>query len=147
MVLAAMISSYTSYSQQGIPVQKIAEMQQITVVAGTSVTAQISFNIAPEYHLQSNRPQNDALIPTVLEIEAVRGIETGKISYRLANNSLNKVPDYYSGELKVSFPVRVSENLKRGNYILHGNLSYQAGTERSCLFPKNCEFDIRLHVL
>ncbi len=115
----------------------------IKLVAGTTTTAKLNFRISPEYHIQTNDPADEALVPTQLFLESLPGIETGAPSFECDHLIIN--PDDHNSEwfediLNVYFPVSVSDELRRGEYLIKGSLQYQACVDKHCLFPRNYEF-------
>ncbi|MFZ0480860.1 MAG: hypothetical protein WAL71_17095, partial [Terriglobales bacterium] len=53
----------------------------VRTLQGQPATVPLSFNVADGYHINSNHPNSDFLIPTALKIEATTDIVVGKIVY------------------------------------------------------------------
>ena len=52
----------------------------------------------------------------------------------------------YSGEFKVTAAVRPAQNAPKGTFRVHGDLKFQACTDRQCFPPKKIpmQFDVKV---
>ena len=53
----------------------------VSVAAGQSATAALRFRVADGYHINSNKPKSELLIPTELKLEAPVGVRLSAVSY------------------------------------------------------------------
>src|SRR5271157_1308750 len=63
------------------PAVKMAPAPVVTAVQGKSATVPLSFRVLSGYHINSNHPKSEFLIPTVLKVEATTDIVIGKTTY------------------------------------------------------------------
>ncbi|MGB9195502.1 MAG: protein-disulfide reductase DsbD domain-containing protein [Terriglobales bacterium] len=133
------------------PVVTLAPVATVTVAQGSPVTVPFKFSVAGGYHINSNHPKSDYLIPTALKMEATTDIVIGKITYPDGQDmSFAFAPDeklnVYTGDFKIDVLVRPLHSVTPGKYIMRGSLKYQACDNRACYPPKNLpvSFDVRI---
>src|SRR5207253_10898053 len=80
LLIAAWACAQDDLGPQG-PAVKMAPAPVVTVVQGKPATVPLSFRVASGYHINSNRPKSEFLIPTVLKVEATTDIVIGKTTY------------------------------------------------------------------
>ncbi len=123
------------------PVVKMAVLPVVSTVQGKPATATLTFEVANGYHINSNHPKSDFLIPTTLKIEAATDIVVGKIIYPEGQDlSFAFAPDeklnVYSGEFHVDVIVHPLHTIEPGKYIVRGNLKFQACDNSACYPPR-----------
>jgi len=101
-----------------------------------------SFRVESGFHINSNQPSADYLIPTTLRIDPPTDLMVGKITYpRGEDMTFTFAPtekvNVYTGEFRVSVSVRPLASVLYGQYEFHGNLRYQACDNAACYPPKN----------
>src|SRR5260370_21534373 len=80
LVFSARAWAQDSLASQG-PAVKMAPAPVMTVKQGKPVTVPLSFPVASGYHINSNKPKSDFLIPTVLNLESTTDIILGRTAY------------------------------------------------------------------
>src|SRR5271170_6598067 len=130
---------------------KMAPAPLVTAVQGKPATVPLSFRVASGYHINSNQPQSEFLIPTVLKVEATTDIVIGKTTYPDGQDmSFAFAPDeklnVYTGDFKVDVLVRPLRSVQPGKYIVRGTLKYQACDNQACYPPKQLpiSFDVKI---
>jgi hypothetical protein len=138
------------FGPQG-PTVSVAPVPLVTAVQGKSATVPFSFRVAGGYHINSNRPNSEFLIPTVLNIDAVTDIAvTGTIYPDGKDMSFSFAPgeklNVYAGDFRVDVRVRPLRDVQPGKYALRGMLKYQACDNAACYPPKKLPlvFDLRV---
>jgi hypothetical protein len=133
------------------PVVTAAPAPVITVTQGKSSTVPLAFNVAGGYHINSNKPKSDYLIPTALKVEATTDIVIGKTTYPDGQDmSFAFAPDeklnVYTGDFKIEVLVRPLRSVQPGKYVVRGSLRYQACDNKACYPPKNLpvSFDVKI---
>src|ERR1700687_3561225 len=71
---------------QGIPGRKSPSVTMspapvATVTRGKSNTVSLRFHVGPGFHVNSNQPKSEFLIPTALKLSAATDIVIGRVSY------------------------------------------------------------------
>src|SRR5271169_1161999 len=130
---------------------KMAPAPVVTVVQGKSATVPLLFRVASGYHINSNLPKAEFLIPTVLKVEATTDIVIGKTTYPEGKDmSFAFDPDeklnVYTGDFNVDVLVRPLLSVQPGKYIVRGTLKYQACDNAACYPPKQLpvSFDVKI---
>lgn len=144
------VSAQEDFGQQG-PAIKVSPVSVVRVVQGKSVTVPLSFQVPDGYHINSNKPKSEFLIPTVLKVEATTDIVIGKTSYPDGHDmSFAFAPDeklnVYTGDFNVDVLVRPLHSAQPGKYIVRGTLKYQACDNKACYPPKKLpvSFDVKI---
>ncbi len=109
----------------------------------------LRFVVAPGFHVNSYAPKSDLLIPTALKIDPSGSINTKGISYPEGKDlALPFDPDtklsVYSGEFLVRASLLASSGAAAGTTALHGELRYQACSDRACFPPKTLPLDFNV---
>jgi hypothetical protein len=122
----------------------------VTVAPGKSTTLTLLFKVNDGFHINSNKPLSELLIPTAVHFNAPTDIMLAKITY--PEGSLLELPfseeklSVYSGEFKVTSMVKPAPGVRPGTYRVHSDLKYQACNNRQCFPPKTIpfEFDVKV---
>jgi hypothetical protein len=130
---------------------KMAPAPLVTAVQGKPATVPLSFRVASGFHINSNKPKAEFLIPTVLKVEATTDIVIGKTTYPDGQDmSFAFAPDeklnVYTGDFNVDVLVRPLRSVQPGKYIVRGTLKYQACDNSACYPPKQLpvSFDVKI---
>ena len=119
------------------------------VSKGKANPVELQFRISPGFHINSNKPSQEYLIPTVLKLDPPTDIAVGKITYPPGEEmSFQFAPNdklsVYSGEFAVVVSVRPLSTVLPGRYEFHGSMRYQACDNAACYPPKT--FPVRFEV-
>ena len=135
----------------GINVVKMEPAEIVTAVQGKPATIALAFRVAAGYHINSNQPKAEFLIPTVLKVEATTDIIIGKTTYPDGQDmSFPFAPDeklnVYTGDFKIDVLVRPLRSVQPGKYVVRGTLKYQACDNSACYPPKQLpiSFDVKI---
>jgi hypothetical protein len=113
------------------------------VAAGGRATLLVTVTIAPGFHVNANRPDDENSIPTVLELDALpkaKGITFGKPVYPDAKSitvGYSPTPiKAYDGTVTISVPVATNAKTAHpGRMAISGRLKYQSCNATSCFPP------------
>jgi Thiol:disulfide interchange protein DsbD, N-terminal len=155
LALGLILISASSYGQQGYgpkgPTVSMAPAPLITVRQGKSATVPLSFRVSSGYHINSNRPKSEFLIPTILKVNATTDILIGRTTYSEGQDmSFAFAPDeklnVYTGDFQVDVRVRPLRDVQVGKYVVRGVLKYQACDNAACYPPKQLpvSFDLKI---
>ncbi len=125
---------------------------KISVAAGKPARLQLRFKIAGGYHINSNQPGSELLIPTKLQLNPPTDIGVGSITYPKGHDlTLAIAPgqklNVYTGEFTIAAKVSATRTASPGKYKVHGQLKYQACNDRSCFPPKLAPVEFEISVL
>lgn len=126
-------------------------MAVVTLTPAKPAKATVRFRVNPGFHVNSNKPTSDLLIPTEIKFEANPAVVVGKIAYPAGEDyALSFSPkqklNVYQGDVAVVVPVSAAKNAKRGTYTLKGSLSYQACNDNACFPPKTAPFELTVQL-
>ena len=133
------------------PAVQMAPAPVVTAIQGKSATVPLSFRVLSGYHINSNHPKSEFLIPTVLKVDATTDIVIGGTTYPEGKDmTFAFAPDeplnVYTGDFQVNVLVRPMLSVQAGKYIVRGTLKYQACDNAACYPPKQLpiSFDVRI---
>jgi hypothetical protein len=155
LAIGLLLVSAFSYGQEGYgpkgPTVSMAPAPVVSVRQGKAATVPLSFRVSKGYHINSNRPKSEFLIPTTLKMSATTDIVIGKTTYPDGQDmSFAFAPDeklnVYTGDFQVDVLVRPLRNVQAGKYVVRGMLKYQACDNAACYPPKQLpvSFDVRI---
>jgi len=134
------------------PSVTVAPVEPISVTSGKSGEVTVHFRVAPGFHINSNTPKSEFLIPTALKLEAPTDIAISKVTYPAGKDmSFPFAPDeklnVYTGDFDVTLMVRPLQSVMPSKYAIHGMLKYQACDNAACYPPKQVPVDFQVKVL
>ena len=112
------------------------------VKAGAPVHVALKVKLPGDVHVQSDKPRDPSLIPTVLTIDAPAGVTLGKIRYpapRDLKQEGQKLPLAVFGP---EFTIDVDLTLEKtaaGDLVVPAHLKYQACNESVCFPPAKAD--------
>jgi hypothetical protein len=153
--IGLLLACTCTYGQEGYgpkgPVVSMAPAPVVSVMQGKAATVPLSFRVSRGYHINSNRPKSEFLIPTVLKLSATTDIVIGKTTYPEGKDmSFAFAPDemlnVYTGDFEVDVLVRPLHTVQAGKYVVRGTLKYQACDNAACYPPKQLpiSFNVRI---
>lgn len=111
--------------------------EQITIPAGRPSTITLHFRIAPGLHINSHKPIEGELIPTIFSIPEGSGVRLDGavyppgVEFRLPLDPGTKL-SVYTGE----FTVLVRLVATAGDHLVEARLRYQACDSSACMPPR-----------
>src|ERR1700735_4908377 len=111
----------------------------------------LNFRVPPGYHINSNTPKSEFLIPTALKMDLPTDVILGKIQYPAGEDaSFPFSPDeklsVYSGDFTIAVAVHPLHSVVPGKYQMRGVLRYQACDNAACYPPKNLPVSFEVKV-
>jgi hypothetical protein len=123
-----------------------------TIQRGAATPVELHFRVGAGFHVNSNTPTEEFLIPTVLMLEAPTDIIVGRVIYPEGKlMTFPFAPDQklsvYAGEFSVSVSVRPLAGVLPSNYAIRGGLRYQACDNAACYPPKRLPLEFNVKVI
>src|SRR5689334_3241798 len=142
----------TALAQSGkAPSVTMAPVGLVTAPRATQTMVDLNFRVARGFHVNSNTPKSEFLIPTALKMDVPTDIVLGKIDYPDGQDlSFPFSPDeklnVYTGDFTVALSVHPLRSVVPGKYNFHGVLRYQACDNAACYPPKTVpvSFDVKV---
>lgn len=115
-----------------------------------AVQARIPLSILPGYHVNSNTPSEEYLIPLKLTWTSTGALEAGQVAYpkpTLEKYEFAEKPlSVYTGSLELIASFKVAARASAGPGAATGKLRYQACNDRACFPPKTIEITLPYQV-
>ncbi len=153
--LAALLVSITAFTQDApgtkSPSVTVAPVPPVSVQRGKSANFELDFRVGRGFHVNSNQPKDEYLIPTSLKLDPPSDLVIGRVEYPQGQDvafafSPNEKINVYSGDVAITGMVRAMSSASYGTYRVHGTLTYQACDNAACYPPKRLpvEFDVKI---
>ncbi len=111
----------------------------------------LKVNINEPWHINSNKPYDEFLIPSKLSVDDTTNFIVQKISYPKAHDIKLSFSDkplaVWQGENYIGALVKVTDNIKPGNYKLVVTLDYQGCNNSSCMPPASANDTLNIEVV
>jgi hypothetical protein len=123
----------------------------ITLGLGKAAKVDLAFRVEAGYHINSNTPRSDLLLPTILRLQPPAELTVVKVNYPagqdvtfafLPGEKLN----VYAGDFAVTATVKAAPSVAPGAYRVPGTLRYQACDQRQCFAPKEIPISFEVNV-
>ena len=156
--LAVVVAMFTAIALPGQsefsaakPSVQIINVEALPLVKGKSTSVKLNFRVANGFHINSNKPNSELLIPTVLKLNPPTDLSLGNVQYPAGEQlSFAFSPDeklsVYTGNFSVQATARTVGAIHSGTYRVHGELKFQACDNSACYPPKSIPvaFDVRV---
>ncbi len=130
----------------------MARVQPVVMSAGENRRVELDFRVSSPFHINSNKPHSNLLIPTTLKLVAPKPMEITSIEYPAGEDqtfpfSPNEKLSVYSGDFVVYVTVKAPPFLKGGgSFPVGGELYYQACDKNACYPPKKLAVNFNVAV-
>lgn len=142
-MLAAALAAQTS------ALLSVAPPQKVTGRRNESVEARLSVRLQPGYHVNSNTPNEDYLIPLRLKWEAgpLAPVEVIFPKPEQKNYSFSSKPvSVFTGDFQIVVRFKVAADAPAGAGVQVGKLRYQACSDDTCYRPATVEIRLSYDV-
>jgi thioredoxin:protein disulfide reductase len=145
-LLCLLLSSFAQDPASVVSIQPIAPAG--TFQAGQPIAVAVELAIAGPYHINSDRPLEDYLIPTTLDFAPQPGVTFGRPTFPAAINkrfAFSQSPlSVFEGTVRILTEITLDPALKPEDITLRGTVRYQACNESTCLPPVRKAFSLNL---
>jgi len=134
------------------PTLTTAPVPLVTAQRALATMVNLNFRVPPGYHINSNTPKSEFLIPSALKMDLPTDIILGKIEYPAGEDktfpfSPDEKLSVYSGDFTIAVAVHPLHSVVPGKYVMHGVLRYQACDNAACYPPKNLPVSFEVKVV
>src|SRR5215831_11232628 len=152
LALLVLMSAASARAQLGkSPSVSMAPVSTVTAPQAAQTIVPLNFRVASGFHINSNAPKSEFLIPTALKMDPPTDVVLGKIAYPEGKDvSFPFSPDeklnVYSGDFTIDMLVHPLTSVVPGKYAMRGLLRYQACDNAQCFPPKTVpvNFDVKV---
>jgi hypothetical protein len=111
----------------------------------------LNFRVPEGFHINSNTPKSEFLIPTTLKLDLPTDIVLGKIEYPAGDEltfpfSPDEKLSVYTGDFTINLAVHPLHSVVPGKYMMHGMLRYQGCDNAQCFPPKTTPVSFEVKV-
>lgn len=122
-----------------IRINTISSFDKVNV--GGQFKIAVKINIKDSWHINSDKPKEDYLIPSQVNIQIQEGFRLEKTNYPPAEEiklGFSDTPlSAWQGEILIGSLFSVDKNISEGSYKLIINFDYQACNDMTCLPPSS----------
>jgi hypothetical protein len=153
LICALALLAGTALAQAGkAPSVTIAPVPLVTAPRAAQTMVNLDFRVAHGFHVNSNAPKSEYLIPTALKMDLPTDIILGKIEYPAGKDltfpfSPDETLNVYSGDFTIAVAVHPLHAVVPGKYVMHGVLRYQACDNAQCFPPKTVPVSFEIKVV
>ena len=145
---ALALLAYSSAAAQ-TPVLNIVPPARLTIKRAEPVTANLQLQLRQGYHVNSNKPSDEYMIPLKLTWDAgpleAREVIFPKPHFEKSEFA-EKPLSVFTGEFEIATKLAAKPNAPSGLGILNGKLRYQACNDKMCLPPKTLEVKLTYEI-
>jgi len=140
-LLATSLAAQESFTRKA-PSVTMYPAEVTSVTRGRANGVDLRFRVEPGFHINSNKPAAEYLIPTSLKLDPPTDIVVGGVTYPPGQEASfafapNEKLSVYTGNFYLSVNIRPMANVLPSKYELRGQLRYQACDNSACYPPKN----------
>jgi len=143
LFLPLLLAQSSSYVAAG-------DAQKIVGKRGASVQTKIPITVMTGYHVNSNKPNEEYLIPLKLTWTSTGALEGGTVNYPAPQEEKyefsEKPLSVYTGNIALVANFKVAANAPAGPGIAAGKLRYQACSNKACYPPKTIDISVPYQV-
>jgi hypothetical protein len=128
----------------------VGEPQRVAGKRNAAVQSKIPCTVQAGFHVNSDKPAEDYLIPLKLTWTATGALEPGQVIYpapRMEKYTFSDQPlSVFTGQFDLTANFKVAANAPAGPGIATGKLRYQACDNRACYPPKSIDVAISYQI-
>jgi hypothetical protein len=149
LVLAALLCLPSLWAQ-GKAYLTAGEPQRVAGKRNAAVQSRIPLTVQQGFHVNSNKPAEEYLIPLALTWTKTGALEAGAVVYpkpSMEKYEFSEKPlSVYTGSFDLIANFKVAPNAPAGPGAATGRLRYQACNDRACFPPKTIEITVPYQV-
>ena len=148
--LAALVFAQAPGDRQ--PSVIVAPIGNVQLRAGGTAHLALDFRIGTDFHINSNKPRADYLIPTVLKLNPSEPVAIADVKYPVGEDmtfafSPNEKLSVYSGDFSINTVLKAPASATAGTYPVKGELRFQACDRSACYPPKSVPVQFQVTVV
>ncbi len=145
---ASITRQFGSDQQQIVKIKAIPPEKPVS--PGNLFELKLELTIAPGFHINSNQPGDEMLVPTSVELKKDPAYETKEIIFPEAKKKKFKFSDkpvsVYEGQVTIKIKLELAEDICGTSLEIEGKLRYQACDENACLRPATIPFTANIRM-
>ena len=149
ILYASVLPGSSQLGRIGIELSAVGESD--AAHAGTSHRVALQARLDPGFHINSNKPLDKSLIPTILTLVPPDGITLDAVAWpepvMLEQAGTDQPLEVFEEKFVVGAALALAPGLAAGEYIVPGTLQYQACDETMCYFPTTAALEFQLAIV
>ncbi|MCB0743229.1 MAG: sulfite exporter TauE/SafE family protein, partial [Ignavibacteriae bacterium] len=155
IVIFLLLSQSFLYAQFGFPQEEILSMEAYSsfekIYSEGEIKIAVKININENWHINSNNPKEDFLIPTELKIISDIPFEQGDIIYPEAEDIKLDFSDtplsVFEKEIYLGTIIKVPKNIELGKKNIIVELFYQGCNNSTCMAPNSISDTLEIEIV
>ena len=119
--------------------------------AGQTIRVALKVTLPATLHVQSDRPHDPSLIPTVLSLDPPDGFGVAALVYpessELKQEGLDQPLVVFGHEFVAGAHLAIRNDVAPGTFVIPGRLRYQACDDKVCYAPATAQFEWTVRVV
>ena len=136
------------FQEEHVKINALSSLDKL--YPGTENKFAVKVKIEDKWHINSNKPYDEFLIPTELTIDKNANFKLVKVVYPKGEDYKFSFSDnplsVWEKEVVIGTVVKVNDDVKPGTYNIIFNLDYQACNDMSCLAPSSIADTLQVEV-
>lgn len=128
----------------------VGQPRKVTGKRNDAVQTRIPVSILEGYHVNSNTPSEEYLIPLTVTWTSLGALEGAQVVFPKASSEKYEFADkplsVFTGNFELTVNFRVSARAPAGPGVASGKLRYQACSNRACYPPKTVDINVPYQV-
>jgi len=126
----------------------VGQTQKVVGKRNDAVQTKIPVSILEGYHVNSNTPSDEYLIPLKVTWTSLGALEGGQVTYPAAEKISvgDQSLSVFTGKFDLGVSFKVSAKAPAGPGIASGKLGFQACNNKMCFPPKSIEISVPYQV-
>lgn len=125
-----------------VPSVTLAPVGKVLLKPGGSANVQLDFRVGSDFHINSNQPKSELLIPTVLKLTANAPVSVAGLKYPAGQEvafpfAPGEKLSVYSGDFSITAVIKAPAKATAGESPISGELRFQACDRSACYPPRS----------
>jgi uncharacterized protein len=133
------------------PVKAALYARQLSVAPSAAIDIAIRLDIQKGFHVNSRKPLQEYLIPTILSLKETKAAALGKVTYpdgKKETFKFSKVAmSVYDGTVWIRGRVKLAKDVKPGKINLEFQVETQPCSTEQCLFPRTIVLPLTIEIV
>ena len=133
------------------PRATVTPFVEAEAASGGATRVALSVSLPEKLHVQSDRPRDPSLIPTVLTVETPAGVRVANLIYPEPSDFTlegeTKPLAVFDNEFVVGAELQLDATVVTGDLTIPGRLRYQACDDKVCFQPRTERFEWQVRVV
>jgi DsbC/DsbD-like thiol-disulfide interchange protein len=147
-MLAMVLCLPTLWPQSSTERVTVGQPQKVAGKRNDAVETKIPVSILEGYHVNSNTPSDEYLIPLKVTWTSLGALEGGQVTFPKPEKIAvgDQQLSVFTGKIDLTVNFKVSAHAAAGPGVASGKLGYQACNNKACFPPKSIEISVPYQV-